>query len=42
MNDITLINDAIKKHRDLREYYFAECCIDDVIIQEKNGKIPRH
>ena len=34
MNDITLINDAIKKHRELSEYYDAMGCKDDVLVQE--------
>ena len=35
MNDITLINDAIKKHRELCEYYDAMGCKDDVLVQER-------
>lgn len=35
MNDITLINDAIKKHRELSDYYDAMGCKDDVLVQER-------
>ena len=35
MNDIMLINDAIKKHRELCEYYDAMGCKDDVLVQER-------
>lgn len=35
MNDIMLINDAIKKHRELSEYYDAMGCKDDVMVQER-------
>ena len=35
MDDIMLINDAIKEHLKLSEYYDAMGCKDEVIVQDR-------